>query len=95
MSIETFLLGLVVGLIAGWFASVVVNGGSSGLVNDIVAGVVGAFLGGLLFRGRALRVFEESLPQAIFVAFLGAIIVLLLLRGLTYLRARLNRSPPS
>ena len=39
MSAETFLLWLVVGLIAGWLASAVVGGGY-GVVGDIVIGVV-------------------------------------------------------
>ncbi|MDB5758842.1 MAG: hypothetical protein JWM30_2131, partial [Burkholderia sp.] len=40
---------LLVGLIAGWLASAIVGGGF-GLIGDIVIGVVGAFLGGYLFR---------------------------------------------
>ena len=93
MTIETFLLGLVIGVIAGWLASVVVQGGSSGLFNDLMAGVVGAFLGGLLFRGDSWRPWR-GLPGEIFVAFIGAIIVLLLLRAIIYLRARARRPPP-
>ena len=49
MSLETLLLWVVIGLIAGWLASAVVGGGF-GLIGDIVVGVVGAFVGGLIFN---------------------------------------------
>ena len=50
MTLETLLIWIVVGLIAGWLASAVVGGGY-GLIGDIVIGVVGSFLGSLIFRG--------------------------------------------
>ena len=49
MGVETILLWIVIGLIAGWLASAVVGGGF-GLIGDIVVGVVGAFVGGFVFR---------------------------------------------
>jgi uncharacterized membrane protein YeaQ/YmgE (transglycosylase-associated protein family) len=49
MTLETFLIWLVIGLIAGWLASVVAGGGF-GLLGDIIVGVVGAFIGGFIFR---------------------------------------------
>jgi uncharacterized membrane protein YeaQ/YmgE (transglycosylase-associated protein family) len=79
MSIETVLLWLVVGLIAGWLASAVVGGGF-GLVGDIVVGVVGAFIGGFLFRSLGVGSPFGGLAGTIFVAFVGAVVLLLLLR---------------
>lgn len=79
MGIETILLWAVVGLIAGWLASAVVGGGY-GVIGDIVVGVVGAFLGGILFRALDLAVPFGGLPGTIFVAFIGALVLLLLLR---------------
>ena len=49
MSIETIFIWIAIGLVAGWLASLVVGGGY-GVVGDIVLGIVGAFLGGLIFR---------------------------------------------
>ena len=49
MTLETFLLWIAIGLIAGWLASAVVGGGY-GVIGDIVVGVVGAFLGGFVLR---------------------------------------------
>lgn len=79
MSLETFLLWLVVGLIAGWLASAVVGGGY-GVIGDIVVGVVGAFLGGFIFRALHLGTPFRGLPGTIFVAFIGAVVLLLVLR---------------
>jgi uncharacterized membrane protein YeaQ/YmgE (transglycosylase-associated protein family) len=79
MSLETLLLWIVVGLIAGWLASAVVGGGY-GVIGDIVIGVVGAFLGGYVFRALHIGVPFRGLPGTIFVAFIGAIVLLLVLR---------------
>ncbi|HEY0710948.1 MAG TPA: GlsB/YeaQ/YmgE family stress response membrane protein [Polyangia bacterium] len=79
MSLETFLLWLVVGLIAGWLASAVVGGGF-GLLGDIVVGIVGAFVGGLIFRALGVGSPFGGLAGTIFVAFIGAIVLLLALR---------------
>jgi uncharacterized membrane protein YeaQ/YmgE (transglycosylase-associated protein family) len=79
MSLETFLLWLVVGLIAGWLASAVVGGGF-GLVGDIVVGIVGAFVGGFIFRALGVGSPFGGLAGSIFVAFIGAVVLLLLLR---------------
>ncbi len=73
---------LIVGLIAGWLASQVMKGGGSGLIGDIVVGIVGAMIGGFL-AGNLL-----GIPNAvnginlssIVVAFLGAVILIAILR---------------
>jgi uncharacterized membrane protein YeaQ/YmgE (transglycosylase-associated protein family) len=79
MTTETLLLWIVVGLVAGWLASAVVGGGM-GLVRDIVVGIVGAFVGGFIFRGLHIGTPFHGIASTIFVAFIGAIALLLLLR---------------
>jgi len=79
MTGSTLLLWIVVGLIAGWLASAVVGGGY-GLVGDIVVGVVGSFLGGLIFSQFHIAVPFAGIAGTIFVAFVGAVALLLLLR---------------
>jgi len=74
----SILAWLVVGLIAGFLASKVINKTGSGLIMDIVLGVVGAVVGGFIFN-----YFGHSAPTginfySIFVAFIGAVIVLVL-----------------
>lgn len=87
MTIETLLIWIVVGLIAGWLASAVVGGGM-GLIGDIVVGVVGAFIGGWVFRAAGWHAPFGGLAGTIFVAFIGAILLLLLLRLIWRARAR-------
>jgi uncharacterized membrane protein YeaQ/YmgE (transglycosylase-associated protein family) len=79
MSLETILLWVVVGLIAGWLASAVVGGGY-GVIGDIVVGVVGAFLGGIIFRALHIGAPFGGIAGTIFVAFIGAVVLLLILR---------------
>jgi len=79
MGLETILLWIVIGLIAGWLASAVVGGGF-GLIGDIVVGVVGAFVGGFVFRALHIGTPFGGLAGTIFVAFIGAVVLLLLLR---------------
>jgi len=70
---------LIVGLIAGLLASVVVGGIGYGLVGDIVVGIVGAFLGNWLFTALHIKVPFAGLPGTILVAFIGAVVLLLIL----------------
>jgi len=79
MTLETFLIWIVVGLVAGWLASAVAGGGY-GLIGDIVIGVVGAFIGGFIFRGLHVHVPWRGLPGTILVAFVGALVLLVILR---------------
>jgi uncharacterized membrane protein YeaQ/YmgE (transglycosylase-associated protein family) len=87
MTWETFLIWIAIGLIAGWLASAVIGGGY-GVIGDIVVGVVGAFLGGLIFRGLHIRAPFGGIPGTIFVAFIGAIVLLAILRLINYARTR-------
>jgi len=67
---------LVVGVVAGWLAGVLVKGGGFGLVGDLLVGVIGAVLGGLLF-GQFLG---GGLIGSIVVATIGAILLLVIVR---------------
>ena len=74
-----FVTWLIVGLVAGVLASFVMGGGY-GLIGDIVIGIVGAFVGGWLFRQLGVSSPISGLGGTIFVAFIGAIVLLFLLR---------------
>jgi uncharacterized membrane protein YeaQ/YmgE (transglycosylase-associated protein family) len=73
------LTWLVVGLVAGVLASMVMGGGY-GLIGDIVIGIVGAFIGGWIFRMLGTSVPIGGLPGVILVAFIGAVVLLFVLR---------------
>lgn len=71
------LTWLIVGLIAGVLAGLVVGG--YGLLADIVVGIVGAFIGGFIFRAAGWNAPWGGLAGTIFVAFIGAVVLLLIL----------------
>jgi uncharacterized membrane protein YeaQ/YmgE (transglycosylase-associated protein family) len=73
------LTWLIVGLVAGVLASMVVGGGY-GILGDIVVGILGAFVGGWLFRQMGWHSPFGGLVGTIFVALIGAIVLLLILR---------------
>ena len=73
---------LVVGLIAGFLASVVMRGGGYGIVGDIIVGIVGAFLGGWLFSLLGIGA-GGGLIGSIIVAFIGACILIAILRAVS------------
>ena len=79
MTVEQVLIWMVVGLVAGWLASALVGGGL-GVVGDIVLGIVGSFLGSLMFRSLGWRAPFGGLAGAITVAFVGAAVLLLVMR---------------
>jgi len=81
------LTWLIVGLIAGVLASLVMGG--VGLIGDIVVGIVGAFVGGWLFKQLGVSTPFSGLPGTIFTAFVGAVVLLFLLRLVTRGRRRL------
>jgi uncharacterized membrane protein YeaQ/YmgE (transglycosylase-associated protein family) len=75
---------IVVGLIAGWLAGLVVKGGGYGILGDMILGIVGALIGGFI----ASTLFHIADPvnginiTSIIIAFVGAVIVIWLLRAL-------------
>lgn len=73
---------IIVGLIAGWLAGLVMRGDGFGLLGNIVVGVIGGLLGGWL--GTAVFGLGADVSginiESIFVAFVGAVILLLLVR---------------
>lgn len=78
----TLLSWIVVGLIAGWLAGRVMRGGGYGLIGDIIVGVVGGMLGGWLATS-VLHIGAEVNGinlESILVAFLGAVVLLVVLR---------------
>ena len=91
MEIDMGLLSwIVVGLIAGFLASVVVKGGGYGCIGDVIVGVIGGLLGGFV----ASYFFHVGDPMSginlpsILIAFAGSVVLLLILRLLAGRRRR-------
>ena len=76
------LAWLVVGLIAGWLASQVMRGGGYGLIGDIIVGIVGALIGGFLAATflKMPNAVNGINVTSILVAFIGAVILIAILR---------------
>ena len=71
---------LVIGSIAGWLAGKIMRGSGFGLLGDLLVGIAGAFVGGMLFR--ALGIATYSLVGSLVSATIGAIILIWLIRVL-------------
>lgn len=79
MGIQSILVILIVGAIAGWLAGQIMKGYGFGLVGNIVVGIVGAFVAGLIFPVVGLG-FGGGILASILHATVGAVIVLFLIR---------------
>ena len=69
---------LVLGLIAGFIASKVVNKRGEGLIVDILLGIAGAFVAGFLFNSLGHEGVDGFNLYSMFVAVIGAIVLLVL-----------------
>ncbi len=80
MTVESLLILIVVGVVAGFLAGVVIKGYGFGLVGNLVVGVVGAFLASWLLPrlGVSFSV-VNPLVTSIVYATIGAIVLLLLI----------------
>ncbi len=78
MTVESLIIFLVVGAVAGWLAGLIVKGRGLGLVGNIVVGVIGAFIAGLLFPAAGF-VIAPGIVGAIINAMIGAIILLVII----------------
>jgi uncharacterized membrane protein YeaQ/YmgE (transglycosylase-associated protein family) len=74
---------LIVGLIAGALAGRVVEGRGLGCVGDIVVGIVGAVLGGLIVGQLGLFSGTAGFLGTLVVAFFGAVVFLAVVRLVT------------
>jgi uncharacterized membrane protein YeaQ/YmgE (transglycosylase-associated protein family) len=78
MTLESLLIWLLIGAIAGWLAGVIVKGYGFGLLGNIAIGIVGAAIGGWVFG--ALGIITVGFLGAIIGATVGAVILLFLIR---------------
>jgi uncharacterized membrane protein YeaQ/YmgE (transglycosylase-associated protein family) len=79
MGIESLLVMLIIGAIAGWLAGRIVEGYGFGTLGNIVVGVVGAFIAGLILPRIGFTV-GGGLISAVIHSTLGAVILLVLIR---------------
>lgn len=77
ITLQALIIWLLIGLIAGWLAGEVTKGSGFGLWGNIVIGIVGAILGGLLLG--ALGVDPGGFVGEVLQAFIGALVLLALI----------------
>ncbi len=78
MALETLIVLLIIGAIAGYLAGLIVKGYGFGVVGNIVVGIVGAAIGGWLLPRLGLFP-GGDIVSAIITAVIGAVILLLLI----------------
>jgi uncharacterized membrane protein YeaQ/YmgE (transglycosylase-associated protein family) len=78
MDIQTLLIILAIGAVAGWLAGIIMKGSGFGLLGDIVIGIIGAFIGGFLFGLLGLA--AGGLIGQIISATVGAVVLIFVLR---------------
>lgn len=72
---------IIVGLIAGALAGMVMRGGGFGIVGDIIVGILGAIIGG--FLAGLLGIGSSNIIVSIIIAFIGACILIAILRAVS------------
>ena len=73
---NSIIVILVIGLIAGWLAGKIMQGGGCGIIGDIIVGIVGAFVGLWLWGVLRLPMIGNFWVNAIVTATVGACVLL-------------------
>lgn len=76
--IQSLVIFLLTGLVAGWIASLVLGGG--GLLRSLVIGVIGALIGGYLLKLAHVTLPLEGWANDLATAVVGALVVIVVAR---------------
>ncbi|MCP4071418.1 MAG: GlsB/YeaQ/YmgE family stress response membrane protein [Hyphomicrobiales bacterium] len=79
MGIESLVVFILVGAVAGWLAGMIVKGFGYGLLGNIVVGIIGAFIAGMVFPSVGLSL-GTGIVAAIIHSTIGAVILLFLIK---------------
>jgi len=79
LSNESLLVIVIVGVIAGWLAGKIVDGGGFGFIGDLIVGVIGAFIGDWLLPRLGIHL-GVGMLALIANATIGAIVLLVIIR---------------
>ncbi|MEL6201447.1 MAG: GlsB/YeaQ/YmgE family stress response membrane protein [Pseudomonadota bacterium] len=83
MDVKALVIMGVIGIVAGFLASLVV-GGAGGLLGYLIAGVLGAFVGGFVFNALGINLkLGSPLVSQIITSTVGAMIVIIIARFIT------------
>lgn len=77
MSTESWLVTLAIGAFAGWLAGLFLRGSGYGIVGNVVVGLLGALLGGWLFRAANIPLhLGNALLERVIIAVAGAVLLM-------------------
>lgn len=80
MDLENLIVFAVIGIVAGWLAGQLLKGRGFGLLGNLVVGVIGAFIGGILFNLAGIT--SDNLLESLIAAVIGAVVLLLVIGAL-------------
>ena len=84
MNAQQLLIMALVGIVAGWLASLVI-GGPNSLIGYLITGLIGAFVGGWLFNAAGWKLnLGNDILEWIVTSAIGAIVVVILARLILY-----------
>ena len=76
MDVQSLIIFLAIGAVAGWLAGLIMKGRGFGLLGNILVGIIGALVGGFLFGELGIA---GGLIGSLGTAVLGAVILLFLI----------------
>ncbi len=80
MTLESIVVWIIVGGIAGLLAEWLIGGIHTGCIGTVIVGVIGAFIGGWLFGVLHISIGATGIVNEIITAFVGAAVLLLVIR---------------
>ena len=83
----SYLAWIILGLVAGFIASKIVNKSGEGLILDLVLGIVGAFVGGFIMHTFGASGVTGFDIYSLIVAVIGAVVVLVIYHAVVGRRA--------
>jgi uncharacterized membrane protein YeaQ/YmgE (transglycosylase-associated protein family) len=90
VTIESLIIFLIIGAVAGWLAGMIVKGFGFGLIGNCLVGIVGAFIAGFLLPLLGIAI-GGGIIAAIINATIGAVILLVIIGFVKKYTARLAR----
>lgn len=79
MTLESIIVVLLIGAVAGWLGSVIFKGSGLGLPGNIIVGILGSFVGSWLLGKLNVSIGGGALINSILTGAIGAIVILFLL----------------
>ncbi|MEX0852531.1 MAG: GlsB/YeaQ/YmgE family stress response membrane protein [Bauldia sp.] len=81
---KSIVAWIIIGLIAGWLASLIVGPGGTGLPGWLIAGLIGSVVGGFLARQLNIKLnLGNPFLEQMIISVVGAIIVIIIARIIT------------